>query len=165
MEDFILANDSIFAERYQIKNMVGVGGMGRVYRAYDLTLERIVAVKLLNASLLGDVEDRARFKSEGRVLAQVNHNNVVQFYQYGVFEDRLPYMVMEYVEGRSLRAVLDERKRLDAATAIDFALQICDGLKVVHALDVVHCDLKPANILVTTEDDGCRQFLLHVRWS
>lgn len=134
--------------------------MGRVYRAYDLTLERMVAIKLLNASLLGDVEDRARFKSEGRVLAQVNNKNVVQFYQYGVFEDRLPYMVMEYVKGASLRAVLDERKRLDAATAIDFALQICDGLSVVHALDVVHRDLKPTNILVTNTGEKVQIKLL-----
>ena len=154
LEDITLAIDSVFDDRYLILEVVGAGGMGRVYKARDIELDRIVAVKVLNTSLVGDLDDRSRFKSEGRILARLNHDNIVKFYTYGIFQDRIPYMVMAYVSGTSLREYFKRSPRLPADLVLKFAVEICDGLKAAHDLGIVHRDIKPANVLLIVDSDG-----------
>lgn len=119
---------------YEIVSLIGVGGMGEVYKARDPRLGRLVAVKVSKLPFSD------RFKSEGRALAALNHPNICQIYDIGN-----DYVVLEYVEGEHLRGPLDTR------TAVEVALQIADGLAAAHALGLVHRDLKPGNILLSTK--------------
>ncbi len=123
--------------------------MGSVFLAYDRELDRQVVVKALLPTLLGDREDRARFKREGRVLADMAHEGVVQFYCFGVWQNRFPYIVMEHLSGRSLRKLISEKERLPVQQAIEVAIQVCEALAAVHEHGIVHRDIKPTNIIIT----------------
>ncbi len=146
-----LAAGSLFDERYQIVGKAGEGGMGTVYEARDSLTNGAVAIKLLNTQLLGDADDQARFKREGKILAELSHPNIVRFHGYGIFLNRIPYLVLEWLDARSLRPFIDEG-RMHADLVIRIALQVCEALKVVHEAGIVHRDLKPNNILIVGEN-------------
>ncbi len=129
----------------ELHGCLGRGGMGRVYRARQIRLDRFVAVKLMNAELGGDPEFRERFEREARALARLDHPGVVRVHDFGeaggVF-----YLIMELVEGPSLRELIGEGMAPDEATRI--VEQLCDALAYAHARGVVHRDIKPENVLI-----------------
>jgi serine/threonine protein kinase len=136
--------------KYRIADRIGRGGMGTVYRAVDETLDREVAIKVLNPDL-GDPEVLKRFRAEAVVLARLNHPGIATIYELTRHEDDL-LMVMEFVRGETLQALSERLGPLAAPHAAHLCLQILDALGHAHRAGVVHRDLKPANIMVT--DDG-----------
>jgi eukaryotic-like serine/threonine-protein kinase len=148
--------------RYKILGKLGAGGMGVVYRAEDLTLKRSVALKVITGALQEEEHARTRFLREARTAAGLNHPNVCAIYDFGEVQpgeeealgggERLqagtPFISMELVEGRTLAALLRERRPLRFPELIDIAIQVAGGLAAAHASGVVHRDLKPGNVMV-----------------
>jgi serine/threonine protein kinase len=137
----------MIAERYRIVSIVGRGGMGEVYRAEDLTLSQIVAIKFLPDSLSQDASALARFHSEVRIARQVSHPNVCRVFDIGD-ADGSPFLSMEYVDGEDLASVVRRIGRLSPERATEIARQICAGLAAAHERGVIHRDLKPANVML-----------------
>ncbi|OFW30099.1 MAG: hypothetical protein A3H97_24310 [Acidobacteria bacterium RIFCSPLOWO2_02_FULL_65_29] len=132
---------------YEILSLLGVGGMGQVYRARDTRLGRDVAVKILPEAAAQDEEATARFREEARLLATLNHANIVGIHDVGA-QDGIAFVVFELVEGDTLRRRL-EGGALSPATSLDYARQIVDGIAAAHDRGIVHRDLKPENLVVT----------------
>lgn len=143
-EAFILNN------RYRLTTQLGSGGMAVVYKAIDLELGREVAIKLLRQGYADDTAFLARFQQEARAAARLAHPNVVAIYDVGR-DGQFYYLVMEYVEGQSLKSSLPAGAPLPPDEAIDLAIQVCAGVGAAHRAGLIHCDLKPQNILVTPD--------------
>jgi Protein kinase domain len=137
----------VLAERYRIVALLGKGGMGEVYRAEDLKLSQVVAIKFLPESLSQDAGALARFHSEVRIARQVSHANVCRVFDIGDV-DGIPFLTMEYVDGEDLASLVRRIGRLSPDKAIEIARQICAGLAAAHERGVVHRDLKPANVML-----------------
>jgi eukaryotic-like serine/threonine-protein kinase len=136
---------------YQILDKLGEGGMGEVYRARDMRLEREVAIKVLSASVALDADRLARFDREARVLASLNHPNIAAIYGVEQTGD-LQALVLELVEGETLSARLKgQESGLPVSEAVAIARQLVDALDAAHEKGIVHRDLKPANISLTSE--------------
>jgi serine/threonine protein kinase len=133
--------------RYQIEAHLGEGGVGVVYRALQLKLHRRVAVKLLLQEVIGEEELRPRFQQEALTLAALSHPNIVTLQDYGVVRGR-PFLVMELLEGRTLRQIIDGESPLSPLRTLTLVRQLLLALAYAHELGVVHRDLKPANIIV-----------------
>ena len=133
---------------YQIEKKLGEGGMGVVYRAYDATLDRKAAIKVIRSGSLS-ATGKERFLREARACSKINHANIVTVYAAGE-EDDHPYMVMELLEGKILRDIIDEGP-IPWRQALDWTIDLLDALARLHKLGIVHRDLKPDNILVTSE--------------
>lgn len=138
----------ILADRYELKELVGQGGMADVYLAYDDILKREVAVKILRSSLTGDPIYITRFHHEARAAAALCHRNIVEIYDVGE-EDDLYYIVMEYVRGQTLKELINKRGALHYVEAVDIMKQVVSATALAHSMGIVHRDLKPQNILVT----------------
>lgn len=138
----------ILADRYELKELVGQGGMADVYLAYDDILKREVAVKILRSSLTGDPIYITRFHREARAAAALCHRNIVEIYDVGE-EDDLYYIVMEYVRGQTLKELINKRGALHYVEAVDIMKQVVSATALAHSMGIVHRDLKPQNILVT----------------
>ena len=136
-----------FGNRYQILEKLGEGGMGRVYKALDLELDRAVALKTIRGDKSSSSEIRERFKQELILARKITHKNVIRIYDLGEFEG-MKFFTMELVEGQSLREVLNEKQKLSVAETLSFMKQMLAGLAEAHSQDVVHRDLKPQNIMV-----------------
>ena len=139
--------------KYPITDVLGKGAMGVVYRANDPMLNRMVAIKTINTEEAGHegmAEYEARFYTEAKAAGGLNHPNIIIVYDIGK-SGHLVYMAMEYVEGKELREMLADGKRLAVAKAVDIAAQVADGLAYAHQHQVVHRDIKPANIMITPE--------------
>lgn len=134
---------------YQISELLGVGGMGVVYRAEDKRLDRSVALKFLADDILGDRQALERFQREARAASALNHPNISIIHDVGEHSGR-PFIVMEHVDGRTLSEMIGHTG-LSADLVIDLAIQVCDALEHAHAKGILHRDIKPSNILVTTE--------------
>ena len=139
--------------RFRLLSLLGEGGMGKVYRGFDSTLERNVAIKLLPSHLVGDASRLARFVQEARAASALNHPNVVTVYDIGdePFDgkgDRVRYIAMELVEGKTLRDFLGS-ERHDLRKELKIAVQVAEGLAAAHAAGIIHRDLKPENIMVS----------------
>jgi DNA-binding NarL/FixJ family response regulator len=156
-EDEDLAVGSTFAG-HRIDAVAGRGGMGVVYRATDLTLDRPVALKLLAPSLARDRVFRARFERECKLAAALDHPHVVQIFHAGVERGAL-YLTMRYVEGTDLRALLAEEGRLEPARAVAIIAQVADALTAAHRRGLVHRDVKPANVLIAAREGREHAFL------
>lgn len=135
------------AGRYEILDRVGGGGMALVYKARDILLNRVVAVKVLRTQFVNDEEFIQRFRREAQSAAALSHPNVVSIYDVGQREDT-HYIVMEYVEGRTLNDLIKERAPLQVEEAVNIAAQICDALEHAHSNQIIHRDIKPHNILL-----------------
>ena len=133
-------------DRFELGDLIGTGGMGRVYRAYDTRLERDVAIKLLATDLVDDDHSLRRFEREARAVAALSHPNIMTLFDYGT-DDGQPYLVMELLEGESLRHAL-EGGPLPLRQSLDIAAQICRGLEAAHQRGIVHRDLKPENVFL-----------------
>jgi hypothetical protein len=136
---------------YRVESLVGRGGMGVVYRAWDLSLERPVALKLIAPELAEDERFRARFLREPRLAASLDHPGVVPIYEAGEWERQL-YLAMRFVEGSDLKSVLEREGRLAPERALVVLAQVADALDAAHRRELVHRDVKPANVLL--DEDG-----------
>jgi serine/threonine-protein kinase len=137
--------------RYRLESRIGSGGMAAVYCAYDETLARFVAVKLMHHEFAGDAQQLERFRREARAVARISHPNVVQVIDAGE-EGGRPFIVLEYVEGETLKERIRQRGRLDTGEATTHAIGIARALAAAHARHVVHRDVKPQNVLIDHED-------------
>jgi eukaryotic-like serine/threonine-protein kinase len=134
---------------YEVKSLLGSGGMGEVYRARDSRLKRDVAIKVLPSFLSADPERLRRFEQEARAAASLNHPNILALHQMGTYEGA-PYMVSELLEGETLREQV-KRGRFSVRKAIDYGVQIARGLAAAHEKRIVHRDLKPENLFITKD--------------
>lgn len=139
----------IFDERYELLELIGSGGNGTVFRARQLDLNRIVAVKILHAELMQDDDSQERFIREANLLSRIDHLNVVRIYHMGVSPSGFCYITMEFIEGPSLRAKLQHAEHLPLQAVVRMIRQIGNGLSAIHGQGVVHRDLKPENIILT----------------
>ncbi len=142
----ILETGSLLGGRYQILNILGVGGMGAVYQALDIELNRTIALKVIRPDLAGNQSIIDRFKQELILATQVTHKNVVRIYDLGEAEG-MKFITMEFVEGQDLRSLIHEKTKLSAEEAVDIMQQVCRALEAAHAVGVIHRDLKPQNIM------------------
>jgi hypothetical protein len=138
----------IVDNKYRIEQLLGRGGMGAVYRARDMRLDRLVALKVVRPELLGDPEARRRFRREAQIVARLQHPSIVAVYDYGTFPDGGAYLVMELVRGEDLRRVLQREGRIEADRALRILTSVCTAIEAAHREGVLHRDLKPENILL-----------------
>ncbi|MCL4804587.1 MAG: serine/threonine protein kinase [Anaerolineae bacterium] len=145
----------VFNGRYRVIERIGSGGMSVVYRAQDLSLGRTVAVKVLHENLTDDEGFLRRFQQEAHSVANLSHPNIVTVHDIGQDNNR-HYIVMEFVDGRTLKQLVrlqnQQSQPLSVSLALDLGIQICAGLGYAHRANLVHCDVKSQNILVTRDD-------------
>ena len=149
-------NTTTISGRYELGDRLGSGGMSTVYKATDRVLERTVAVKILAEHLSDDEKFVARFRREALAVAKLIHPNIVQVYDTGVDSYR-HYIVMEYVEGKSVAQLLQTRGRLGPDAAVEIGIQSCAGLEYAHRQGIIHRDVKPGNLMVIGGPAGRRQ--------
>ncbi|PYS46552.1 MAG: hypothetical protein DMF68_18845 [Acidobacteria bacterium] len=142
------------ANKYQLDRLLGRGGMGAVYIGTHLDLDRPIAIKLLLPDFTADAAAMERFRREARAAARLNHPNVADTYDYGVLADGGAYIVMEMVEGQTLREYMDAAGQLDVSEAAEIGRQVADGIEAAHRRDIVHRDLKPQNIILSRDHEG-----------
>ena len=133
--------------RYSIIRTIGEGGMANVYLAYDTILDRNVAVKVLRGDLRNDEKFVRRFQREALSATSLSHPNIVEIYDVGE-DDGQYYIVMEYVDGKTLKQVLKQRGHLSVTEVIDIMLQVTDGMAHAHDAYIIHMDIKPQNIMI-----------------
>jgi CheY-like chemotaxis protein/tRNA A-37 threonylcarbamoyl transferase component Bud32 len=147
----LLKNAGLFgtslAARYEFLDILGEGAAGIVFKAKHPQLDKLVAIKMLHYhGMIDDVY--ARFEQEAKMVSRLNHPGIAMVYDFGVTEQKRPYMVMEYVEGKNLARVIEERDHLPAGEALTVFVQICDAMAHAHEKGIVHRDIKPVNILI-----------------
>jgi serine/threonine protein kinase len=138
---------AIFASRYEILDMVGKGGMGEVYRVYDLNVAEVMALKLLLPNIASDDNIIKRFTNELKLARKIAHRNVCKMYDLNE-DDGVPYITMEHVSGEDLKSLIKSEGRLPEEYVIDIVIQVCEGLAEAHKSGVVHRDLKPQNLMI-----------------
>lgn len=148
-----LTTGSSFAGRYQIIEELGKGGMGKVYRAVDTKLHEEVAIKLIKPEIASDEKTVERFGNELKIARKIVHKNVGRMYEL-MEEKGTLFITMEYVPGENLKSMIKMTKQLSVGTAVDIAIQICEGLSEAHRLGIVHRDLKPSNIMIDKEGNA-----------
>ena len=148
--DGSLSPGTILADRYEILKMLGEGGMGAVYTAMDRELDRVVALKVIRSELADKPEILQRFKQELILARLVTHRNVIRIFDLGV-SGNVKFITMDFVEGRDLKSVISEQRKLPAGKASDIIRQMCLGLEAAHSEGVVHRDLKPQNIMLDAQ--------------
>src|SRR3984885_12112432 len=142
----VLTSGHLLAQRYEVVGLLGEGGMGAVYKARDVELSRMVALKVIRPDLARNRAILDRFKQELILATQVTHRNVVRIYDLGEAEG-IKFITMEYVEGEDLAAVLHQRTKLPPPEAVGIIDQVCRALEAAHRVGVIHRDLKPQNIM------------------
>ncbi|MET0344317.1 MAG: protein kinase, partial [Polyangiales bacterium] len=138
----------VIADAYVVQDLIGIGGMGRVYRAEQRALGRVVAIKVVHRHLLGDRESVQRFYTEARAASSLNHPNSVSVFDFGRTDDGMLYLVMEYLRGRDLAQVMSSEPPLPMNRIVELVLGVLGALGEAHARGVVHRDLKPENIII-----------------
>lgn len=152
----IFRNGHLVDGRFEILELLGVGGMGQVYKAKQIDLNRLVALKVLDNELVNNLEEwGVRFKREAQTLSQMRHENIATCYSYGMIEQKkdelaIPYLCMELIEGSSLANLLAAGEQFNQEQAVEIALQIAEGMEYVHLHHIIHRDLKLENILLET---------------
>jgi serine/threonine-protein kinase len=146
----MMNNPSLLNNRYQIDGRIGSGGMAEVYRARDLMLERTVAIKLLREDFSVDPAFRERFRQEAKAAANLSHPNIVTIHDFGFNEQQI-FIVMEYIPGTDLKTILESRGALSVDEVLPLIIQACAGIGYAHRTGLVHCDVKPHNMIVTPD--------------
>ena len=144
----------IIRNKYEILDRIGVGGMGVVYRARHLTFNEVCAIKIVNDVIAGDANFLQRFQKEAVVTRKLRHPNAVRVDDFDYTDDGRPFIVMELVEGKNIGEILQEEGPFRVPRAVRIATQVARALGVAHKLGVVHRDIKPGNILLTTDEQG-----------
>jgi serine/threonine protein kinase len=144
--------ESVLGGRYRVEARIGSGGMGEVYRGVDTVLDRTVALKILLPQFARDANFVDRFRREAQAAARINHPNIVGIYDSGS-DDETPFIVMEFIEGRTLADFMSGGGRFTAVHAVEVTEKICDALAFAHAAGVIHRDIKPANVMVTRKGE------------
>lgn len=137
-------------DNHQITQLMGYGGMGAVFKAYDHQNKRWVALKIINPQLLTQPDSIQQFKLEAEAATGLNHHNIAQLYYVGMYQN-VPYYTMEFIEGRSFADLLKEKGRIAGTSSLNYLYQICDGLEYCQYNGIVHRDIKPANLMITNE--------------
>ena len=146
----MIAVGSIVGHRYRIVETIGTGGMANVYLAVNLANRRQVAIKVLKEEFINDAEFLRRFEREAKAVLHLSHGNIVR--AYGVGEaDGLPYIVLEYIEGQTLKQIITENGPMPPRLAVSMGLQVLDALSAAHSAGIIHRDVKPQNVIVTPE--------------
>jgi beta-lactam-binding protein with PASTA domain/predicted Ser/Thr protein kinase len=143
-------NGSELGGRYRVEARIGSGGMADVFRGFDSVLHRTVAIKMLNARFASDGSFVDRFRREAQAAARLNHPNIVGVFDHGA-DDGTQYIVMEFIEGRTLADALEAGRRPTPMQAAEVAQHICEALEAAHVQGVIHRDIKPANVMVTRD--------------
>ena len=151
-EERMMHEEVVLAGKYRLGAAIGCGGMGTVHRATHVLLQRPVAVKMMHAN--DDPQLGERFLREAQVAAAARHPNVVDIIDFGTTDDGQPFMVMELLEGQSLRELYESGAELTLDEQLDVMVQVLKGLEAVHRAGIVHRDLKPANVFLTEQEDG-----------
>lgn len=145
-----MTEGALLNDRYQLLEQLGSGGMADVYRARDLMLDRNVAIKVLRKDFSTNAEFQNQFRLEARAAANLSHPNIVTVHDFG-FADALLYIVMEYIPGKDLKQLIRERGRFTVQDGIPLIVQACAGIGYAHRAGLVHCDVKPHNMLVSKD--------------
>ena len=148
-----MTTPKVLGGRYELGELLGYGGMAEVHRGRDLRLGRDVAVKVLRSDLARDPLFQARFGREAHAAASLNHPAIVAVYDTGeehTPEGMVPFIVMEYVEGRTLREVLNTERQLEPRAAMQIVAEVCAALDFSHRNGIVHRDVKPGNVMITS---------------
>jgi serine/threonine protein kinase len=148
--------ERVIADRYEVRELIGSGGMADVYRAYDRRLSRLVAIKVLRADLARDPSFQARFRREAQAAAGLNHPSIVSVHDTGTDDHewgKVPFIVMEYVEGTTIRDVLREKKLPTVTRSLQIVRDILDALDYSHEHGIVHRDIKPGNVMITPDGE------------
>jgi len=145
---------TILAGKYRIESVIGRGGMGLVYRAHHLSLDETIAIKVLRRDVSLDAETVARFVREAQSAVRLKSEHVARIRDVGTFDDDLPYMVMEFLEGADLGQLVETNGALNVPVAIDLVLQSCDAIVEAHSLGIVHRDIKPSNLFLSFRPDN-----------
>ena len=140
----------VLSNRYRLEERLGSGGMAMVYRAHDLNLERTVAIKILRRDFSHSPEFRERFRQEAKSAANLSHPNIVTIHDFGIDSNQL-FIVMEHVPGTDLKTLLKQRGQFNISLGLDLIIQACAGIGYAHRAGLVHCDVKPQNLLVTPD--------------
>jgi serine/threonine protein kinase len=148
-----LTRGELFADRYEIIEELGTGGMGRVYRVFDKKIKEEIALKILKPEISSDRKTVERFGNEIRLARKITHKNVCRMHDLNEDGGTL-YITMEYVRGEDLNSLIKRTKQLTAGTAISMAKHVCEGLAEAHKLGIVHRDLKPSNIMIDKEGNA-----------
>src|SRR5581483_10202154 len=141
-------------DRYEVLEQIGHGGMGSVYKVYDKAVEKVMAIKVLQPELTKDAAALKRFEQEAESASELNHSNLVSVYGHGTSLDGAPYIVMDFIDGPGLAAILKKEHHLEPKRALDIFIKICEGLIYAHDRNVIHRDIKPTNIIMTRTADG-----------
>jgi eukaryotic-like serine/threonine-protein kinase len=145
-----MTDPTLLNDRYQLLEKLGSGGMADVFRARDLMLDRYVAIKVLRKDYSSNPDFQNNFRTEARSAANLSHPNIVTVHDFG-FADELLFIVMEFIPGKDLKQLIRERGRFSVGTGIPLIVQACAGLGYAHRAGLVHCDVKPHNMLVSTD--------------
>ena len=146
----MLTVGTYLADRYEIVSKIGAGGMSDVYKAKDHVLGRFVAIKVLKPEFSEDRGFVAKFRTEAQSAAGLEHPNIVNIYDVGS-EEGLHYIVMEYVEGITLKTYIEKKGQLSFKEAVSIAIQVARGIEAAHNKQIIHRDIKPQNIMISTE--------------
>jgi len=149
--DLLLREGQVFADKYELLSVVGSGAMGIIYKARHLILDKIVAIKVLH-SPSADANLIMRFQREAKAASSLSHINVITVYDFGVHDGAAPYMVMDYLHGKTLAEYIEARGQLSLRETLDIAEQVLSALAHAQKKNILHRDLKPSNIMVLEED-------------
>ena len=144
----------VFDNRYEIRSQLGAGGMGTVYRGWQLSVDREVAIKVIHAKLATDRTVVKRFLREARLSSRLSQPGIVNVYDFGQTDDGILYLVMELIRGRTLSSELDAQRPLPLRRLVAIGSHLCDALEAAHGQGIVHRDLKPGNIMILDEPPG-----------
>jgi eukaryotic-like serine/threonine-protein kinase len=149
----ILSPGELLFGPYAYISLIGAGGMGIIYKARHTILDRIVAVKMLRPSRLTS-EEIQRFQKEGKAISKLHHHGIIAVHDLGITGEGIPYMVMDFVDGISLKELIEKRGALSLTETVEIGLQICDAMQHAHANGIIHRDLKPSNIMLKQNDSS-----------
>lgn len=151
--DLLLSSDSLFADKYELLEEIGQGAIGTIYKARHIALDSLVAIKVLN-QVTEDTVTFLRFQREAKAASKISHPNVINVFDFGIWEDHQPYMVMDYLEGDTLDRVVKKKNRITLLEVVDIILPVAKGLAHAHASGILHRDLKPSNIMILNDGDA-----------
>ncbi len=144
---------AVIGQHYEIVELLGEGGMSKVYKARHMILNEPVALKLISSHFTNEAKTLMRFRQEALAATHLKHPNICGVREFGV-DNGSPFLVMDFIDGTSIDDILTKEKRIDHQRALQLVLDVCEGLEYAHKKDVIHRDIKPANLIVKTEKDG-----------